>query len=264
MSFLNPITLTSKLYQSTDRDAPPLNGQNGDLKTIFKACLVTGYGDKEGAGYTLDNETTTSCDFISPDIAMNKIGVGEDNTYFLFYYYHGGKKFQGQSTVHTKSYLKRPGWAMVVSERGLYFIVIDRGHAYLTYLGMIKSAINDNNINMGVFSVGFLGSWVSSGSFWSYNHIGPLTNVKILSNATTLLNSSQVNRLSLINLTSEIFFYTESSVIGLAPGLLIQNGASFTPITEYQGREVISFVGSLGGDHSVTFGIMIYLDHWEY
>lgn len=57
--FLQPERVPVKVYLSTDKDAPRLDRTAGSLLTILKACLVTGYGDKEGAGWTMPFEDTT-------------------------------------------------------------------------------------------------------------------------------------------------------------------------------------------------------------
>lgn len=46
---MTPVTL----YQSTDTDAPQLTNAQGSLKTLLKACLVTGYGDKQPLGWVM-------------------------------------------------------------------------------------------------------------------------------------------------------------------------------------------------------------------
>lgn len=56
MSLLNPVLVPVKIYRSTDTDAPVLDKTANCVATIIKACLVTGYGAKAGAGWTLKNE----------------------------------------------------------------------------------------------------------------------------------------------------------------------------------------------------------------
>lgn len=53
MSLSQPIKHPVKVFLSTDKDAPQLNRQANELQVILKACLVTGYGDKQGAGWTI-------------------------------------------------------------------------------------------------------------------------------------------------------------------------------------------------------------------
>lgn len=58
MSLLTPENVSVKYYKSTDVGAPALNKTPNCMATIFKACLVTGYGTKEGAGWTMPFEDT--------------------------------------------------------------------------------------------------------------------------------------------------------------------------------------------------------------
>lgn len=52
MSLKQPVQYPVKYYSHADADAPQLADADGVIKTILKACLVTGYGAKEGAGWT--------------------------------------------------------------------------------------------------------------------------------------------------------------------------------------------------------------------
>lgn len=52
MSLRNPVKYPVKYYSWQDDQAPQLSNADGVIKTILKACLVTGYGTKQGAGWT--------------------------------------------------------------------------------------------------------------------------------------------------------------------------------------------------------------------
>ena len=52
MSLRNPVKYPVKYYSWQDDQAPQLTDADGVIKTILKACLVTGYGSKVGAGWT--------------------------------------------------------------------------------------------------------------------------------------------------------------------------------------------------------------------
>ena len=52
--YVNNIEMPVTLYLSSDDQAPALT--NANLSVILKACLVTGYGAKHGAGWTLPYE----------------------------------------------------------------------------------------------------------------------------------------------------------------------------------------------------------------
>lgn len=52
MSLKNPVRYPVKYYSHLDVGAPQLANIDGNIKTIIKACLVTGIGAKVGAGWT--------------------------------------------------------------------------------------------------------------------------------------------------------------------------------------------------------------------
>lgn len=52
MSLRNLVKYPVKYYSWQDDQAPQLSDADGVIKTILKACLVTGYGSKQGAGWT--------------------------------------------------------------------------------------------------------------------------------------------------------------------------------------------------------------------
>ena len=52
--YANDLEMPAHLYLSSDDDAPALTKTN--LSLILKACLVTGYGSKPGAGWTMPHE----------------------------------------------------------------------------------------------------------------------------------------------------------------------------------------------------------------
>lgn len=60
---MTPVTL----YQSTDTDAPQLANAAGSLKTLLKACLVTGYGDKQPLGWAMPFEEDNKAVFKPTD-----------------------------------------------------------------------------------------------------------------------------------------------------------------------------------------------------
>lgn len=52
MSLKQPVRYPVKYYSHLDSGAPQLTNADGIIKNILKACLVTGYGTKPGAGWT--------------------------------------------------------------------------------------------------------------------------------------------------------------------------------------------------------------------
>ena len=67
--FSQTTKIPAKVYRSTDKDAPKLDAVAGSLKTLLKACLVTGYGAddsrKEPAGWAMPFENDVSAVFRS-------------------------------------------------------------------------------------------------------------------------------------------------------------------------------------------------------
>lgn len=70
MSILQTINYPVQVYRSTDTAAPPLSqtGAAGEIKTILKACLHTGYGTVTAAnGWTMAFEDANKAAFKSTD-----------------------------------------------------------------------------------------------------------------------------------------------------------------------------------------------------
>lgn len=60
MSLLTPERVPVKVYKWDDVGAPQLDKTPNCMAIIFKACLVTGYGTKDGAGWTMPFEDMTA------------------------------------------------------------------------------------------------------------------------------------------------------------------------------------------------------------
>lgn len=63
---MHTIKKTARLYQYSDKGAPRLDHKPTGIQTILKACLVTGYGDKEGAGWQVIEGDDNSKTFVPP------------------------------------------------------------------------------------------------------------------------------------------------------------------------------------------------------
>lgn len=70
-----PVTL----FRSTDDGAPKLTNALGSLKTVLKACLITGYGGKAGLGWEMLFEETNSAVFRSKALDSNRFYLKVDN-----------------------------------------------------------------------------------------------------------------------------------------------------------------------------------------
>lgn len=73
-----PVTV----FSSADADAPILTAEPGSLKTLLKACLVTGYGSKAGLGWQMlfESVDTKSAAFASTDPTASKFVFKIDNS----------------------------------------------------------------------------------------------------------------------------------------------------------------------------------------
>lgn len=73
-----PVTV----FSSNDAGAPVLTKDPGSLKTLLKACLVTGYGGKEGLGWEMqyESEDQKSAAFASTDPTASKFVFKIDNS----------------------------------------------------------------------------------------------------------------------------------------------------------------------------------------
>jgi len=70
-----------QIYQSTDTDAPILSGTAGALLSVFRACLVDGYGDKPSLGWEIESSANGLLAVFSPtDIAASGIALLVDDS----------------------------------------------------------------------------------------------------------------------------------------------------------------------------------------
>lgn len=124
-----PVTL----FQSTDDGAPQLTASAGSLKTILKACLVTGYGDKQALGWESAYEDSTYIAFRSKHNKASKCWVSVDNQYeraAVIAGYHemtaknsGENKFGEGLVKLLGSRSSNAPWVLVGHERGFCLLV---------------------------------------------------------------------------------------------------------------------------------------------
>ena len=76
-----------KVYRWDDEGAPQVESEAGSIKTILKACLVTGYGEgnkrKDGLGWEMAFEKTQEACFRSTHPKATKWWLGVDDTKYL-------------------------------------------------------------------------------------------------------------------------------------------------------------------------------------
>jgi len=300
MSFLNPVSEPVLMYSSTDANAPKINyaaRAAGDVKTVLKACLVTGYGSKAGAGWSIQNETDFAAEFMSPSVAMSdySFGVSDDSPYQTSWYYKykgtqtnpayntPNKSFENINTTHAGN-----GWRLIVSKRGMIFIelvqstVVNKLSARLTYFGAVKSAITDaGGINIGFFNVGHSAAINDNIFFYQnnyvhfriedYSNLSPFAAVPFAINSTNDLTPN----VSQVDITSKIYLTTNTAIlIGELPGLLakvINDSSKIYDVASeiFNNRPVLKICLGYRDPRSQYMYfrgrvMLIYLDNWEY
>lgn len=133
MTFLNPDWQDAKIYRWDDGDAPQIGNTANSVITILKACLVTGYGSKQGAGWTMPFEDMTNgIKVFKPADSENKefyLKVSNDDGSFMtpkIYFNmtaidNGDLKLQ---TTHPMKYfyvgVNTDKWVCIATNRSVY------------------------------------------------------------------------------------------------------------------------------------------------
>lgn len=133
MSLLTPVKVPVKVYRWDDVGAPELDKTPNCLATIFKACLVTGYGTKEPAGWTMAFEDA------SAGVKVLRPEVSPHTDFYLRLSADTGsqmdaKVYQNMTDINTgdlKLHYDRPfqyakgvsteRWMLIASSRGVVF-----------------------------------------------------------------------------------------------------------------------------------------------
>ena len=278
MSFLNPTPAPVRLYSHTDSEAPqlPANDWTGALKTILKACLVTGYGGKPGAGWTLREESDNKAIFRAGDPATSPVELEVDsgNITITTFDVHWQGVNQGIVSNWSSGQLNRytgvAGWYLVASARSFALLPLVRtGNspliAGLAYFGQACTNLvdpgqqdfvlwlaksNNSGYVSDVPSVLYNGgnaAW-SSGSLRLTGKIGDGRNtvLRTAAAARAALRLPANNDFSSI-LYSEIYLHRTASygsnnyaVSGRLPGLLV---ASHRTVSDQTG-DIVQVAGS--------------------
>lgn len=138
MSLLTPERVPVKVYKWDDIGAPVLDKTAGCMMAIFKECLVTGYGTKDGAGWTMPfGDAEAEVKVLRPE-------VGPHTDFYLRLSADTGTELAAQvylnmtdtSTGDLKlqctgdfKYAKRNNfgkWLLVASSRGFWFFCQQR------------------------------------------------------------------------------------------------------------------------------------------
>jgi len=237
MSFLNPINEPVLMYSSTDANAPQINyaaRAKGDVKTVLKACLVTGYGTKQGAGWTIKNETSTAARFVSPSALLSDYQLCiDDNSTEISTFYYTYKVTRVNPNINTLSKLlnyvaldsPKNTWTLLVTKQG--FLWIEKfAHSdeaieccRILYLGRIKSALTkETTKNINFYNFGFNGGVIEPSQFFpnNYNHVvlDTYTLSKMTGANLDAMSSLQVRNLIAIEVTNSVFLSSDGVILG--------------------------------------------------
>ena len=301
MSFLNPVNEPVQRFSSKDADAPQINyaaRTAGDVKTVLKACLVTGYGAKAGAGWSIVNEVGHVAEFVSPSAAMSDYRLGIDDSSAAnttWYYQYQDARTNPRNNATPKSMREivqghaNSEWELLVTALGLYFLehaqhsAVQAVSSRLTYIGATKSALLDTaGVNIAFYNIGHtsainepVGFYNNSyGAFFAvgaYRNMYPIDSTPLRQNQGDILYG-----VSAIILTSPVYLTsaTNDLVVAQLSGLLTQ--INNTSEQAYGKNEVLinarpALQISLGYDTSSAKSarsrartVLIYLDYWEY
>lgn len=301
MSFLNPVSEPVKRFSSTDAGAPQINYAErtaGDVKTVLKACLVTGYGAKPSAGWTAVNETATVAEFVSPAAAMSdyKFCIDDTATRATWSYKYLDIQttptgtYSDKSLAYTNKTSGNNGWELLVTARGFYLVFILQSSfiaktaSQTVFFGQVKSTVlsSSNQVNIGLWAGGYAG----------YNHPSQLLAAAIAASRHYRIAGYQDLITGMTNIAAvgvELKGYSEDITVDtLSPlwlskgglmlgehaGMLVRDVARASDaLGVYSGKvgsrdALYVSLGGLGASQedllNRTRHIVIYLDYWEY
>lgn len=305
MSFLNPVNEPVLRFSSTDADAPQIDYNArvaGDVKTILKACLVTGYGDKASAGWSIVNEVDHVAEFVSPSVAMSDYRLGIDDrsaSSTTWYYQYQDMRVNPEGNALSKSgtFMDKTSaanrWELLVTERGFYFIerVLFKSFGLLgdslTYFGQTKLATTALNRNIAWWCLGFSGNVNQEASPTSFFLASPnsvsqritlpiAVDTHINTNLGFISDYRDSSTQSYVDVTTPWFFGSKKEIVAQQVGCLLTpkkdtDIAQKTIINTIDGRAVLTVQPASRGDARADYWtkankvyVSIYLDYWEY
>ncbi len=299
MSFLNPVSEPVLMFSSTDTGAPKINYASraaGDVKTVLKACLVTGYGTKQSAGWAMLNETEFAAEFSSPSIYMADylLSVDDNSPNETFFNY----KFQSQLIFPAYSkldkwidYVNRSSakntWTLLVTAQGFLWIEkflhesLDIETCRVLYFGRVKSAlVDDGGKNISFYNFGCNGGvpQVSAFFYQEPQHVvlNSYSNTQKNSPILSLLKKESINRsVMAVEPSSSIYLSSDTLLAEMMPIIMTkQNDASKLfglRQVMFNNRPALYFCIGTSYNYpsqdsliNVCDGCYVYLDNWSY
>lgn len=171
MSLLTPVKVPVKVYRWDDVGAPALDKTAGCMMTIFKACLITGYGTKQGAGWTMPFEDATTKVF-RPEVSVEtdfylQCSADSGSQVKTGLYKSMTNAVDGELMIETETpfvygFSGPAKWVMIASSRGVWFFVQADGRS-----GTNKHAVYFTAGDTGLNSAGEKGIYCRhTGGTW--------------------------------------------------------------------------------------------------
>lgn len=228
MSLKVPVKHPVKFYSYTDIGAPSLQNVDGSVKNILKACLIDGYGDKEGAGWELLFDDTYSMVVNMPYATSEKPILRIDNgtcngvvsnsikSYRTVTSHYGDTPITSFNIL--TRYAKTDGhWYLIVTDLGFIFCHSGAENNYdsagrkqnLLYVGGVMNIMDNTGIvYIGntcdeITSNGVGGTWLSNILYTS----GRTTIHNLMSGSTSSGSSSAINFTSISK--DELYYNNE-------------------------------------------------------
>ncbi len=207
MSLRQPKRYPVKFYSWQDTGAPQLSNNDGVIKTILKACLVTGYGNKEGAAWQMPFEddyrmvlkmpmrTGNPPDIRLENGIVNNVGshricgiaaaTGLDDTPLT------------STPILTKDAHVGQEWFVVASDFAFWFYARlgENGYAdktrkhHVMYVGAVSPMKNELP-NYIISSAGNIDALSGRGGAWLYGMNSTSININMLNNLITNVKTS--------------------------------------------------------------------------
>lgn len=181
MSLLTPEKLPVKVYKWDDVGAPALDKTANCVTNIFKTCLVTGYGIKEGAGWTVPFEDANIKVLRPPESPHNDFYLklsADTGTQMTAQVYqnmtsisNGDLKLQSDQPFKYNKAQQGTKWALIATSRGFFFF----NNQY--YVGTANQTGSYFYLNTNVSNKGLLYTYLhhAGGTADNGNHVNPLS-----------------------------------------------------------------------------------------
>lgn len=278
MSFLNPISVPVKVYKSSDQGAPILNFSRrsiSDVKTILKACLVTGYGEKDGAGWQMENEADNKATFWADNVAMADYRYTIDGSLakpHLVSYQGIDQKISNGAHIFRLGKLDgaKNNWYVIASDFGFFYIECyqqsGREFANFMYFGRLKSALlQDSPMNIAfISSFNTIGAINQQYAFWSAFY--KLATLSVLTVGALGMIGAQERGISALSVTMPLYLLRYGNVVAQLVGVEYTTTPSddaFAGTIDDGKKLSLDIIGAMT---NMSSGIRIHIDltSWEF